>query len=101
MMKITDILKSKYYLPNKRNVLIIALLIVFMGILVYFYSKFAKNRKEKMNVRNVANANTREKTADILFFHTDWCPHCIKALPTWKNFVDTYDKTVVNRYRCP
>jgi thiol-disulfide isomerase/thioredoxin len=99
MVKITDILKMKYYLPNKRSVMIVALLIVFLGITAYFYSKVSKNRKERMNEGNVTNANRREKTADVYFFHTDWCPHCLKALPTWKNFVDTYDKKVVNGYK--
>ena len=36
--------------------------------------------------------------ADILFFHTDWCPHCKKALPIWKDFVSTYDQTIINGY---
>lgn len=99
MVKITDLIKIKYYLPNKRNIMIVALLIVFTGILVYFYSKFSKKRKESSYEGNVSNANMREKTADIFFFHADWCPHCLKALPTWKTFVDAYDKKVVNGYK--
>lgn len=99
MVKLTDILKNRFYLPNKRNVMVIALLIVFISIVVYFYLKFGKTRKEHKNERDVPNANRRERNADILFFHTDWCPHCIKALPTWKEFVDTYDNKVVNGYK--
>jgi thiol-disulfide isomerase/thioredoxin len=99
MVKITDIFKNKYYLPNKRNVLIVTLLIIFMSIVLYFYLNFSKGHKENKNSKDVSNANRREKSADVLFFHTDWCPHCIKALPTWKTFVDTYDKKVVNGYK--
>ena len=53
---------------------------------------------DKKDTKNISNANRRIKTADILFFHTDWCPHCTKALPIWKSFVSSYDETIINGY---
>ncbi len=99
MVKITDIIKNKFYLPSKRYLLILSLLLIFTGIIVYYYRNYLKNHKDEKNSKDVSNSNRREKSADVLFFHTDWCPHCIKALPTWNSFVDTYDKKVVNGYR--
>ena len=96
MVKITDIIKNKIYLPSKRYLLILSLLLIFTGIIVYYYRNYLKNHKDEKNSKDVSNSNRREKSADVLFFHTDWCPHCIKALPTWKSFVDTYDKKVLN-----
>jgi thiol-disulfide isomerase/thioredoxin len=99
MVKITEILKNKFYLPNKRYLVVFTLLFIFIGIIVYYYMNYLKNHIDDKNSKDVSNSNRREKGADVLFFHTDWCPHCVKALPTWKSFVDSYDKKVVNGYR--
>lgn len=98
MVKITDILKIKYYLPNKRTFLVSTLLITFAGLSVYYYSNLSKNYKKEKNLKDIPNSNRRDKSVDILFFHADWCPHCTKALPTWHSFVDKYDNKVVNGY---
>ena len=99
MVKLSDVIKYKYYLSNKRNILIVTMLIIFFSIALYFYLNILKNFKDNKNVKDIPNANRREKSANVLFFHTDWCPHCIKALPTWKTFVDTYDNKIVNGYK--
>lgn len=99
MVKITDILKMKYYLPYKRVLLVLTLLIVFFGLSIYYYSNLSKNYKVDKNLKDIPNSNRRDKSIDILFFHTDWCPHCIKALPAWHSFVESYDNKVVNDYK--
>ena len=30
----------------------------------------------------------QNKTAEFLFFYTDWCPHCTSAKPSWNSFKD-------------
>lgn len=98
-MKFTDVIKMKYYLPNKRMILILTLIVIFLSIVIYAYSKLSKNHKNDKNSKDIPNANRRDKSADILFFHTDWCPHCVKALPTWHKFVEAYDNKVINGYK--
>ena len=99
MVKLSDVTKYKYLVSNKRNILIVTMLILFVSIALYFSINILRKNKDVMYIKDVSNANRREKSADVLFFHTDWCPHCVKALPTWKTFVDTYDKKVVNGYK--
>ena len=97
-MKFTDIILSKYYAPYKRQLLIVTLVIIFLGIGVYSYRTFAIPMVKNKDSANISNANRRTQTADLYFFNADWCPHCKKALPAWQNFVSSYDKTTVNGY---
>jgi thiol-disulfide isomerase/thioredoxin len=99
MVKLTEIFNAKYYSPYKRVLLISTLLIVFVGVTVYYYSNFLKTYKNSKNEKNIPNSNRRATGVDVLFFHTDWCPHCKNALPTWHQFVEKYDNTVVNGYK--
>lgn len=99
MVKLTDIIKNFYSkTPYKRSILIIMLIILFICIGVYSYNKVAIPMAENKDSVNISNANRRIKIADIFFFNASWCPHCTKALPAWKDFVESYDKTIVNGY---
>ena len=97
-MKFTDIIVNRYYTPYKRTILILFLVLAFLSISIHSYRTYAIPMMNKKDTKNISNANRRIKTADILFFHTDWCPHCTKALPIWKSFVSSYDETIINGY---
>jgi thiol-disulfide isomerase/thioredoxin len=86
------------YLKGNRMILVIAMVILIIGILYYNLNNTKKSKNER-ELKNVSNANRRILTADVLFFHADWCPHCVKAAPTWKGFVQKYDKKVINGYK--
>ena len=97
-MKLTDILFNRYYSPYKRPILIVFSIISFLTITIYSYQTYIKPSIKEKDSKNISNANRRTKEADIIFFHTSWCPHCKKALPIWKDFVSTYDQTIINGY---
>lgn len=97
-MKFTDLLFNRYYNPYKRSILIGFLVIGFLTITIYSYRTYIRPTIKEKDSKNISNANRRVKFTDIIFFHTDWCPHCKKALPIWKDFVSTYDQTIVNGY---
>lgn len=59
------------------------IIISIIGFVVYnFYSK---------------KPPTGDKTAEILFFYTDWCPHCTSAKPEWNAFKN--ETKSVNGYK--
>ena len=97
-MKFTDLLFNRYYNPYKRSILIGFLVIGFLTITIYSYRTYIRPAIKEKDSKNISNANRRVKFADMIFFHTDWCPHCKKALPIWKDFVSTYDQTIINGY---
>lgn len=86
------------FFKNKRMVVVVAMVILIIVIL-YFNMNSTKKSRDEREIKNVSNANRRILTADVLFFHADWCPHCVKADPTWKSFVKKYDKKVINGYK--
>jgi thiol-disulfide isomerase/thioredoxin len=75
-----------------------AIVIMFLALAVYVYSK---NLKGKLNPSYVENREFIEKDegsneAQVVFFTVDWCPYCKKALPIWKEFCEKYDNKNIN-----
>ena len=81
--------------PYYKYILAFLLLVVFITVARYSYQTyFVKVQKDK-NSSNIANANNIKPITAIYFFHVDWCPHCVKAVPEWNAFVDAYNNKEV------
>ena len=77
--------------------ILVAILVLIFGLVGYYgYNKYAKPMIKMDETKDVANANRRNKAADIYFFHVDWCPHCKTAVGPWKSFSDDYNGREVN-----
>lgn len=35
-------------------------------------------------------------SAELMFFYTDWCPHCKTAKPVWESLKTTYENQKIN-----
>lgn len=88
---------TKYIRPYYYYIMVVVVFIIFLTIGVYAYNGIQSQQKNKFS--DVANTNRRNRDAIVYFFHVDWCPHCKKALPEWKNFVSKYDNKEINGYR--
>ena len=86
---------SNLFRPYYNYVLVLVLIIIFVALAQYAYANYYKKSVDN-KFSNVANANRRNKEADIMFFHVDWCPHCKTALPEWNNFKKQYDNKEIN-----
>ena len=62
------------------SIISIAVLIGLISLIIYY---FKKNK-------------VTDKSAEILFFYTDWCPHCTSAKPEWNSFKE---ETTSNGYK--
>lgn len=82
--------------PWSTIILVVFVVIVFSIASFYGYKKYGSAIMKKDETKNVANANRRNKTADLYIFHVKWCPHCRTALPIWQSFYDDYNKREVN-----
>lgn len=98
MLNIVNLI-LKYIRPYSNYILIFAIIVIFVIASLYAYKQFAASKISESKFKDVANNYPREKTADIFFFHVDWCPHCRKAMPDWKSFSDEYDGKVINDYK--
>ena len=39
-----------------------------------------------------------DKTATLMLFYVDWCPHCKTAKPEWESLKSEYDGKTINGY---
>ena len=87
-----DTLLKPYYKP----LMIGFLIILFITIARYAYQTYYIKMSKSKNATNIANANNIKPITAVYFFHVDWCPHCVKAVPEWNAFVDVYNNKEVN-----
>jgi thiol-disulfide isomerase/thioredoxin len=71
-----------------------AVLLVVGGLVYYFYIM----PKSKPNYSAVEGFS-KDKSAELLFFYADWCPHCKTAKPAWSEIVSKYENTTINGYK--
>lgn len=82
------------------NSLIIVGVIIFLigvAILVYYYYIAPSQTNYHPNHEQVPEGNS--KTAELMFFFADWCPHCKAAKPIWNDLKSEYDNKTINGYR--
>jgi len=89
---------QNYLTPYYWYFLIIVLFVIFGLLGKYAYDSYFANSFGSSNSKfnDVANADMRNKEANIYFFFVDWCPHCKTALPDWIKFKNQYDGKEVN-----
>jgi thiol-disulfide isomerase/thioredoxin len=73
---------------------------IALSILGYlFYNQFV-NKKTAFNANREQGTNdpNSNKTAEMMLFYVDWCPHCKTAKPEWENLKSEYEGKQINGY---
>lgn len=97
MSNIISKLQSSFA-PYKRNVFIFLLVIILATISYFVYKNNVRmSEKKAVQFKDVANANKNADRVDIYFFHADWCPHCINAMPEWDKFMKEYNGNKIGK----
>lgn len=102
-MGLAENIKNKLFsfTPNQNTIIILGVSLLFIGVAIYVYKSYIQ---PKLNPNYVANKefvaqDDDEKEAEVLFFHTEWCPHCKKARPHWEQFKEKYEGKIINNHR--
>jgi len=68
-----------------------------LGYLFYnqFINKDAVFNANRENAKSDPNSN---KTAQMMLFYVDWCPHCKTAKPEWESLKSEYEGKQINGY---
>lgn len=75
-------------------------LFVIIAILYYFYYVVPSMKpKYNHNSEQVPKDSNADKTAELLFFYADWCPHCKAAKPIWNELEVEYENKTINGYK--
>jgi thiol-disulfide isomerase/thioredoxin len=83
---------------NKITLAVIAgaVLLIISALVYYFYIM----PKSKPNYSaNSTEGFAQDKSAELLFFYADWCPHCKTAKPAWAEIVSKYENKTINGYK--
>ena len=81
----------------------VAAIIIFGLLLVlfayYIYKQYVnENTVFHANRENIPKDPNSNKTATLMLFYVDWCPHCKTAKPEWDSLKSEYDGKSINGY---
>jgi len=96
---VTKDIKSKVLnlFTNKKNLLMMLVLLIFILISGYAYKVYVIPKLEPKFVANKEFVpKDSSEDAVIMFFYTEWCPHCKKAKPIWGKLKEDYNQKVIN-----
>jgi len=86
---------------NMTTIMYISAAIFFILISVFVYYYYVK---PSLNPTYTANSEKKHgeegshNEAELLFFYTDWCPHCKTAKPDWAEVKAEYENKTINGY---
>jgi thiol-disulfide isomerase/thioredoxin len=86
---------------NKMNMILICvfiLILVVFAFIYYYYYIIPQSQSYNSNNEPVTESNSQGKSAELLFFYTDWCPHCKTAKPIWEEIKTEYENKTINGY---
>lgn len=78
-------------------IIIIGLLLIVFAY--YTYKQYADGKTSfHANRENIPTDQNSNKTATLMLFYVDWCPHCKTAKPEWESLKSDYDGKSINGY---
>ena len=86
---------------STNTLLIIGVVILFSIIAIFYYFNYvapASQPKYHANSEQIPTGQSG-KTAELLFFFADWCPHCKAAKPIWNDLKSEYENKTINGYK--
>ena len=84
------------------TILLISSVIFFIVIAVVYYFYYvapSMKPKYKPNSEQVSLDSSSDKSAELMFFYADWCPHCKAAKPIWNDLKSEYENKTINGYK--
>ncbi len=88
----------KFMGSNMYGLIGVFLFTCILGYLIYrMNSVHVKNTLKYGSQAPGQSEESNANIVEIMYFYTDWCPHCKNALPEWDQFKDIYQgKTIKN-----
>jgi thiol-disulfide isomerase/thioredoxin len=84
------------------NMMYISTAIFFILISIFVYYYYVKPSLNPTYTANSEKRNGQEEgssnEAELMFFYTDWCPHCKTAKPDWAEVKAEYENKTINGY---
>jgi thiol-disulfide isomerase/thioredoxin len=86
-------------LMNWKTIVVIVFVIIAIFLGYYMYTQYVTNKTAfKANRENMPVDQNSNKTATLMLFYVDWCPHCKTAKPEWETLKTEYEGKNINGY---
>lgn len=87
------------YLTNWKMMSMVAVGILLIIFAYYTYKQYADSKTAfHANRENIPKDKNSNKTATLMLFYVDWCPHCKTAKPEWETLKAQYDGKSIKGY---
>jgi thiol-disulfide isomerase/thioredoxin len=86
---------------SSNTMIMIGCFVLFVAIAVFYYFYYiapSMKPKYKPNSEKMSLDSSNGKSAELLFFYADWCPHCKAAKPIWNDIKSEYENKTINGY---
>lgn len=85
------------------NKFIIIGIFAFIGLAIYLYFTYMAPKMKPAFKPNQEGPDdddeSNSKTAEMMLFYVDWCPHCKTAKPAWNDLKTEYENKTINGYK--
>jgi thiol-disulfide isomerase/thioredoxin len=86
-------------LINWQTMAIVVVVLCLALVGYYTYKQYADSKTNfHANREHVIEDDKSNKTAILMLFYVDWCPHCKTAKPEWESLKTQYDGKMINGY---
>jgi thiol-disulfide isomerase/thioredoxin len=75
------------------GIMLLVLILLMVGLYMY------NNQKSQQTRENFQDGVDDKKTAELMLFTVDWCPHCKTAKPEWEQLKAEYRDKKINGYK--
>jgi thiol-disulfide isomerase/thioredoxin len=87
------------YFTNWKVIAMIVVGLLLVLFAYYTYKQYADSKTSfHANRENIPKDVNSNKTATLMLFYVDWCPHCKTAKPEWESLKAEYDGKNINGY---
>jgi thiol-disulfide isomerase/thioredoxin len=85
-------------LMDWKTIAIVVVVIVLIVLAYYTYKQYSDTKTSFKANREHMPKDQTNKTATLLLFYVDWCPHCKTAKPEWESLKSEYEGKTINGY---
>ena len=78
-------------------IILAVVLMIILGSYYYYQNVNTKTAFNANREHGTSDPNSN-KTAEMMLFYVDWCPHCKTAKPEWENLKSEYEGKQINGY---
>jgi len=98
------LLSYKYMLEQLKSMSYTTIGIIFfslflIGIATYYILSIRTGSYTANKEKTHSDSDGNGKTAELMLFSANWCPHCKTAKPVWTELSTDYEDKMINGYR--